>query len=156
MHVSISVDPEADDPAVVGLQIARVFGFDTIEDFAAAAAEVEEEEPEEEAIELPTSYPAGWNKAKMRRYMRAMRNTAAKATAVIAANAPAVEASVVQEAVGMSGPEYAGSMASAGFAARNTRGVTDKPWEKRGSTYTIDPTLAKLVLEVADELGIEY
>jgi len=156
MQQSLIFDTEVDDCAVVALAVAYAYGYDSLEQVVEASGAGEEGEFEEgEAQVAGTLYPAGWSVPKMRRYVKALKPTAQRVLRAIAENAPEADVDAVQEASGIDGYQYAGSMSSFGFAARNTWGVKDKPFAKVGRKYEMSVEVAKLALTVLDELGIK-
>jgi hypothetical protein len=156
MQQSVTFDTEVDDAGAVALAVAYAYGYDSIEELVETTIDDDTEGAVGEADTVPngSTYPGGWSTPKMRRYIKALKPTAQKVLRAIAESAPNADVQVVQDASGIHGYQYAGSMSSFGFAARNTHGVKTKPFEKVGSTYEMDPQLAKLTLAVLGELGI--
>lgn len=95
----------------------------------------------------------GWPRLKMRRYVKALAPTAQSILRIIALNAPRIAVDIVQEESELGPSAYAGSMSSFGFAVKRTRGVKEKPFTKIGGTYEMDEDVAKMALDVLDELS---
>lgn len=151
MQYSITFDPSVDMGEEVALAVAYAFGYETVEDLVTGTPA--EEEDLDDSPPATATTPYGWSKPKMRRYATALKPTARKVLRAIAENAPEVSLEDTQAAAGLEAYQYAGSMSSFGFAARNTKGVKEKPFTKVGKTYQMDPSVAQLALGALDELG---
>lgn len=151
MQCSITFDPATDSAEDVALAVAYAFGYETVEDLVTGAPT--EEEDVDDTPPATAATASGWNKPKMRRYVTALKPTARKILRAIAVKAPEATVPDTQAAAGLEAYQYAGSMSSFGFAARNTRGVKEKPFTKVGQAYEMNPTVAKLAIEALDELG---
>ena len=153
MQHSIAWSVVEDPPADVVLAVAYSYGYNDIEHMLRDMKDDDEDEPA-----VVPHYPNGWTKPKLQRYMLALKPNAAKACVFIAQQVmdgeQQVPSSAVQDFVGLYGQQYAGSMASCGFAARNTRGVSSPPWTKDGTFYALPLALAELLVEVCTEQGI--
>ncbi len=144
MRFHIEFDTSEDVAYDVALAVAHAYGLSSVEEFV----EAEEDAP---ADNPAAPLPDGWTKPKMIRYVKALQPNAKKVLRVIAENAPSVDVDSVQQKSGLEGYTYAGSMSSFGFAVRNTRGVKEKPFQKRNRSYLIDRAIATLVVQVLDE-----
>jgi hypothetical protein len=153
MQQTVSYDPDSDSPAAVALAVAWSFGLDTVEDLALLAESETEDGNESSATAQKAEAPQAWKLPKMRRYVKALQPRAREVLGAIAEAAPAVPITSVQRAVGLDGSGFAGTMSSFGFAARNTRGVHERPFTKYQGKYHIDEYVAKQALAVLDELG---
>ncbi|MGI8528361.1 MAG: hypothetical protein ACR2KO_02680 [Geodermatophilaceae bacterium] len=67
---------------------------------------------------------------------------------------PEISVDDTRAEVGLEDYEYAGTMSSFGFAARKTRGVQSRPFDKVKRVYQINTEIAKLALSALDELGV--
>ncbi|MGY1825957.1 hypothetical protein [Blastococcus sp. SYSU DS0541] len=153
MQIAITFDPERDAAEDVALALAYAYGYETVEDLLQGTDEFELVDDEPESPPATAGTVHGWTKPKMKRYVSALRPTARKILRAIAEGAPEVSLEQAQEAAGLDAYKYAGAMSSFGFAARNTRGVKEKPFTKDGKTYLIQPAVADVVLAAMDELG---
>lgn len=156
MQIAVTFDPEHDAAGDVALAVAYAFGYETVEDLLEQAGDLELELVEEDEPESPpatASTVQGWTKPKMKRYITALRPTARKILRAIAEGAPEVSLEQAQQAAGLDAYKYAGAMSSFGFAARNTRGVKEKPFTKDGKSYRMHPPVAEVVIAAMDELG---
>lgn len=154
MQQSITFNTDEDVVSDVLAAVASAFGHDTV---AAALEEAEVEAAEEEDDERVGSgayaRPFGWSAARMRRYLAALQPTARTVLRAIAQGAPSITVDDAQAAAGLPAQVYGGAMSSFGFAARNVRGVTSKPFTKVGRTYQIDPGVARVAIDALDALG---
>lgn len=154
MQISIAFDPAVDRRQDIALSVARAFGLDTIDDLLAPSEEDDGEAAEEAAAPPATATnPKGWTNSKMRRYVAELAPTALKVLRAIAEGAPEVGIEQVQAAAGLEAYQYAGSMSSFGFAARNTHGVKEKPFVKVDKIYQMDPAVAQIALTALTEGG---
>lgn len=154
MQQSITFNTDEDVVSDVLVAVAFAFGYDTVE---AALEEAEVEAAEDEADEHDGSgadaQPFGWSAARMRRYVTALQPTARTVLRAIAQGAPSITVDDAQAAAGLPAQVYGGAMSSFGFAARNVRGVKEKPFTKVGRTYQIDPAVARIATDALDALG---
>jgi hypothetical protein len=148
---TVSFDTNVDAGIDVLTAIAYAYGYESPEDLVADAGVEEDEEPE--GAPPPSAAPYGWTRPKMKRYVTALRPIACKVLRSVADGAPRTRITDVQRAAGVQGVEFAGAMSSFGFAARNTRGVKTRPFEKIRDDYQMDEAVAELAIEVLDELG---
>lgn len=147
MIQSIEFNVTEDDAVDVATAVAWAYGYASVDELVEASSE----EAEVDDGPVATYLPNGWSKPKMRRYVAALTGNARTVLRVIASHAPEVDVETVQNDSGLQGYIYAGSMSSFGFAARNTRGVKDKPFVKVAKRYEMDRAIADLVLSVLDE-----
>lgn len=152
MQQSITFNTDEDVVSDVLVAVAFAYGYDTVEDALEQAAQAEDDEQEDSAVPAD-GRPFGWSPAKMRRYVTALQPTARAVLRSIARGAPSITVDDAQAAAGLSAQVYGGSMSSFGFAVRNVRGVTAKPFTKVGRTYQIDPAVARIALDALDALG---
>ena len=145
---SIEFNTAEDEAVDVALAVAWAYGYSSVEELVDAEGEVVEVD---DGLAVATSFPGGWSKPKMRRYVAALQPNARNILGVIAKNAPKVDVETVQIQSGLDGYIYAGSMSSFGFAAKNTHGVKDKPFIKYGKRYEMDKAIADLVVAVLAE-----
>jgi hypothetical protein len=150
MQQSITFDTTKDTIDEVAEAIAYAYGYNSMQE---ALDDVGSVDSGAEST-IDATYPGGWTRSKMTRYVRALQPTAQAVLRAIAEGAPAAEADAVQEAAGVDGFVFAGSMSSFGFAVRNTRGVGEKPFRKVQRTYEMDNTVAALAIETLDHLGL--
>lgn len=151
MNISITFNPAVDSSHDIALRLAYAYGYESIGDLVAA-----DPEDDPEAAEVPTGTALsanGWTASKMRRYIKALKPTARAVLRVIAENAPEVSIEDVQAAAGLQTYQYAGSMSSFGFAARNTHGVKEKPFEKIGKAYHMNEAVAEIAITALGHLG---
>lgn len=152
MQQSILFNTDEDVVSDVLVAVAYAYGYDTVED-ALEEAEVEEEEQDEAGGAITEHRPYGWSPAKMRRYITALQPTARRVLRAIAEGAPSVAVDDAQAAAGLDAQVYGGAMSSFGFAARNVRGVSAKPFTRVGRSYQIDPAVARVALDALEALG---
>lgn len=152
MQQSITFNTDEDVVSDVLVAIAFAYGYDSVED-AVEQAEVEAAEEEQEDVPGLEARPFGWSAAKMRRYVTALQPTARTVLRAIAEGAPSITVDDAQAAAGLPAQVYGGAMSSFGFAARNVRGVSQKPFTKVGRTYQIDPAVAAIALGALDAVG---
>lgn len=151
MQVTVTFDPAEDESEAVALQVAYAYGLESVEDLTNGLSDDETSE-----VEVPVATaanPKGWSPAKMRRYVTALKPTARTVLRAIADGAPEASLEDVQKASGLEAYQYAGSMSSFGFAARNTRGVKEKPFVKADKAYVMDEAVAQIAIEALDHLG---
>lgn len=147
MKQSIEFDTVEDEAVDVALAVAWAYGYSSVEELVDAEGET----ADVDNGPTVTSFPGGWSKPKMRRYVAALQPNAKKVLGVIAQHAPEVDVETVQDESALEGYVYAGSMSSFGFAAKNTHGVKEKPFVKVGKSYEMHESIAQLVLSVLDE-----
>lgn len=152
MQQSITFDTTLDDPAEVLLAAAWAYGYDSVLEALEEGGYDENDDEDAEAVPRSAA-PYGWSRAKMRRYVSVLQPTARLVLRAIAERAPQATMEQVQGAVGLEGSAFAGSMSSFGFAARNTRGVREKPFSRSGETYFMDRSVAEVALAALDELN---
>lgn len=153
MNISITFDPSVDSSQDVLLSLAHAYGHESIDDLVTADLGDLEAIDEDLAPTAPAQSANGWTPSKMRRYAKSLAPTARTVLRVIAEGAPEVSVEDVQAASGLETYQYAGSMSSFGFAARNTHGVKDKPFEKVGKTYQMNEVIAEIAIDALDYLG---
>lgn len=145
MQHSLTFDTTVDSGDDVALAVAYAYGYESVEDLLTEGlVEIDEEDDVPPAT---ASAPNGWTKPKMVRYVGALKPAARKILKVIAQEAPEVTIEHVQQAADLEAYKYAGSMSSFGFAANNTRGVKERPFNKVGKSYQMDPKIARLALD---------
>lgn len=154
MNYTITFSPDVDSAHDVLLGISQMYGYASLEELLEQEPEVYEPEVQEEPVRAASTAPGGWTMPKMRRYTQALKPNAQRILRVIAENAPEISVDDTQVGVGLEAYEYAGTMSSFGFAARNTYGVRDRPFAKSRRIYQINPEIAKLALAALDELGV--
>lgn len=154
MRYTVTFSPDEDNPHDVLLGVSAVYGYASIQDLLDQEPEVDEQLSPEPARSAPSSAPGGWTVSKMRRYAVALQPNAQRILRVIAENAPEITVEDTQTEIGLEDYQYAGTMSSFGFAARKTRGVQSRPFDKVKHTYQINSEIAKLALAALDELGL--
>jgi len=144
---------DEDNPHDVLLGISAIYGYDSIQDLL-------DQEPERRVTvrtgrQSKRRTSAWWmDTSKMRRYATALQPNAQRILRIVAENAPEISVDDTRAEVGLEDYEYAGTMSSFGFAARKTRGVQSRPFDKVKRVYQINTEIAKLALSALDELGV--
>jgi hypothetical protein len=94
-----------------------------------------------------------WYVANATSFWRQLKPGARDALVFIASNSPEVSITKVANAVGMAPtPQFAGTMASIGWAAK-ALGAPSKPINRVRDAYQIDPIIARALLAAANEAG---
>jgi hypothetical protein len=126
--------------------LARIFGVEA------------DAEPGPAPVENGSGYTHGhttWSLPKMKRYVEALKPNGRQVLRAIVDLGPGpVTVDKVQAKVGLTKAHYAGAMSTFGFAARNMRGVHERPFTLSGRTYYIAPLIAALADEALKDLGV--
>lgn len=154
MKYTVTFRLDEDNPHDVLLGISAIYGYDSIQDLLDQEPEVDELPLGQDASRSAAPAPGGWTLSKMRRYATALQPNAQRILRVVAENAPEISVDDTRAEVGLEDYEYAGTMSSFGFAARKTRGVQSRPFDKVKRVYQINTEIAKLALSALDELGV--
>lgn len=150
MQVSVTFDVDVDRVDDIIASIAALYGYPSIGDLTAALADHQPSTTHPHPTGSVPEHPATWTSAKMERYVKQLTRNALRALRTIATHAPEVPIHLVQKEVDLAGAGYGGMMSTFGSAARNTKGITDKPFHKYGDYYIIDNATARLVIETLD------
>lgn len=151
MNYAVSFNPDEEELSDVLAAVSWIYGYASVEE---AVADAVAEDAVEAAEPRQAAAPGGWTLQKMRRYVLVLQPNAQQVLGIVAHHAPEITVEETQRLVGLDAGVYAGSMSSFGFAARKTRGVKSRPFEKVRRSYQMNPEIAKLALEALDELGL--